>query len=148
MRIGIDFGGVIVMPSDGNTPLNTNLGLQIEISNAIDTIQYLIQDLKSEVWIISKASKPTQIATREWLGNVKFYQKTNFNATNLRFCSKRSEKLNICKPLGITHFIDDNIEVLQALQGTVPNLYLFGTQSAPLGITAIKDWDELKLKIK
>ena len=147
MKIGIDFGGVIVKPANKNNPFNSSAGLKIEMPNAISTIQYLIHDLNTEVWIVSKASKSTQLATRNWLNDVKFYQTTGFNVANLKFCAKRSEKLNICLPLEITHFVDDNIEVLEYLKGTIPNLYLFGKKTAPPGIVSVMNWNDFKQKI-
>ena len=35
-----------------------------------------------------------------------------------------------CADLGITHFIDDRRDVLEAMQAFVPNLYLFGPQNS------------------
>ncbi len=143
MKIGLDFGGVIVKIAEENL----SKGDFIEEVNAISSISKLINDYENEVWIISKASKSTQAATRVWLNKVKFYKNTGFISSNLFFCSKRHEKRELCKPLGITHFIDDNIEVLQALKGLIPNLFLFGTSNAPEGFIAVNDWDELLKKL-
>ena len=52
------------------------------------------------------------------------------------FCLKRPEKAIHCRELGITHFIDDRTDVLAAMIGVVPLLYLFGPQrgETPSGI--------------
>jgi len=147
MRIGIDFGGVIVKPADGDNPFDAELGLKIEQPNSISTIKTLINSLGAEVWIISKASKATQNETRKWLNFVRFYQKTGFSPSNLVFCGKRSEKEGICSNLEIQYFVDDSKEVLDYMN-VVPNLYLFGGLSYGNNITGINDWSAFLEAIK
>jgi hypothetical protein len=147
MKIGIDFGGVIVKPADGDSPFDPTRGRAIEQNNAIESIAELIKRPNNEVWVISKASKSTQSSTRSWLNVVDFYQRSGFIETNLLFCSKRSEKRDICEPLGITHFIDDNLDVLTALSGLAPNLYLFGHDQTPDGVLGVKNWLQLMQKL-
>jgi hypothetical protein len=59
-----------------------------------------------------------------------------------RFCRKRPEKRDHAIALGLTHFVDDRVDVLQALRGVVPRLYLFGAQTGPLPEFAahVPDW--------
>ena len=47
-----------------------------------------------------------------------------------------------CRELGITDFVDDRDDVLDALRGTVERRYLFGPQSGPAadGVTPTPDW--------
>ncbi|WP_129777985.1 hypothetical protein [Peristeroidobacter soli] len=49
------------------------------------------------------------------------------------------------RELGITHFIDDRIDVLQAMRSVVPNLYLFGPQFGPQppGMRHVHGWAEV-----
>ncbi|MCH2232295.1 MAG: hypothetical protein MK105_18310 [Crocinitomicaceae bacterium] len=142
-RIGIDFGGVIVKPSNEENPLNPDFGLDIQQDGAIESIKELVLMSKSNLWIISKASKPTQHLTRKWLNKVNFYQKTGFYASNLLFCCKRSEKAKLSQPLNLTHFIDDRLDVLENLKDLIPNLFLFGKDYAPNGIFPVKNWQTL-----
>jgi len=93
MKIGVDFGGVIVKASEGE-PFNSKDGLKIEQHGAIKALSSLNKD--NEVFIVSKASQRVQSFTREWLSVIGFYQKTNFRPENLFFCQKRKEKLDIC----------------------------------------------------
>jgi hypothetical protein len=60
----------------------------------------------------------------------------------VRFCLQRPEKALHCRELGITHFIDDRTDVLEAMIGVVPNLYLFGPQRAPAppGMRHLGSW--------
>jgi hypothetical protein len=50
---------------------------------------------------------------------------------SVRFCRKRADKAIHCAELGITHMIDDRLEVHRALRDLVPHLYLFGVQAEP-----------------
>lgn len=44
--------------------------------------------------------------------------------------------------LGITDFIDDRLDVLEAMRGVVPRLYLFGPQKRPTPqwVIPVIDW--------
>lgn len=46
-------------------------------------------------------------------------------------CRKRPEKAQHAKQLGLTHFIDDRLDVLSHLRPIVPHLYWFGEQDRP-----------------
>lgn len=48
-----------------------------------------------------------------------------------RQAAERRDKALHCHELGVTHFIDDRLDVLEHLRGFVPGLYLFGHQKAP-----------------
>lgn len=129
MRIGIDFGGVIVRQTLGNSPIDADAGLELMIPSAFECITKLVTISEGNVWIVSKASMATQIATRIWLGKTGFYKLTGFNPAHIHFCAKRREKAEICLQLKLTHFIDDSEEVIQSLIGLVPNLYQFGSET-------------------
>jgi hypothetical protein len=51
--------------------------------------------------------------------------------------------------LGVTHFVDDRAEVLAALAGIVPHLYLFGPQTSPSDVNALSvlTWAETEREI-
>ncbi|HOB63479.1 MAG TPA: hypothetical protein PKI41_15375 [Candidatus Competibacteraceae bacterium] len=122
MKIGIDFGGVIVQASKGED-FNPELAEVIAVPESIKTIAELAKE--HEIFIVSKASRRVQAFTRQWLATVNFYQKTSFNPSNLLFCEKRSEKAIICKENAIEWFVDDSSEVISSLSGIVPNTILF-----------------------
>lgn len=140
MKIGIDFGGVIVRASEGQD-FNSADGLGIEASNAIESISCLSKS--HELWIISKASKRVERFTREWLSEVKFYSQTSFLPQNILFCEKRSDKKGICESLKLDYFIDDNSEVISSLKGVVPNLLYFNSGIEIQGVKNVKSWNEV-----
>ena len=94
MKIGIDFGGVIVQASEGED-FNPGLGVNIAVPGSIESIAELC--LEHEVYIISKASRRVQGFTRRWLSTVHFYRATSFLPSHFIFCEKRSEKARICE---------------------------------------------------
>ena len=143
MRIGVDFGGVIVRSLTEGAVLEPGLGLQLEQPDALDCLRRLVKITAGQCWIISKASRSTQAATREWLGAIDFYKRTTFLSSNLVFCAKRSEKRGLCRELGISHFVDDSREVIESLVGIVPNLALFASTEVVHGAENIPNWKAL-----
>ena len=136
MKIGIDFGGVIVRASEGED-FNPELGENIAVPDCLESIAELARE--HEIYIISKASRRVQSFTRQWLSKVNFYRVTSFAPSNLIFCEKRTEKAVICQSLGIDWFIDDNQEVIDSLLGIVRKTSLFdGTISWRSLVSEIK----------
>ncbi len=148
IRIGIDFGGVIVqhrsaLPGE-DTGLITVGDESIAHADVFGTIQRLVTLTDGNVWIVSKAGPGMQTATLKWLDSVHFYSRTGMAPEHVRFCLKREEKADICSQLELTHFIDDKIHVMQILRNVVPNLYLFGEsdqkQFCPPWATLVSSW--------
>lgn len=129
MRVGIDFGGVIVRAADEAYGMEFTGGRGLEQPGAFAAVAELVALAEGNVWIVSKASPATQAATRKWLGETRFHQETGFLPGNLLFCAKRNEKAEICRTLALTHFIDDRADVLTLLDGVVSNLYQFGSDA-------------------
>ncbi|MEK9151774.1 MAG: hypothetical protein AAB692_00210 [Patescibacteria group bacterium] len=127
--LGIDIGGVIIdsAVNDGTaTALHGDNYLQTtQVKHSFETISGLVrQRFGSRVYLVSKCGVAIQRKTREWLQARDFFAKTGVSPLNLWFCKEHHEKAEICRELGISHFIDDRLEVLGHL-ATVPNLYLF-----------------------
>ena len=81
----------------------------------------------------------------QWFERHRFFERTGIDSRNVRFCLKRPEKALHCREIGITHFIDDRTDVLEAMIGVVPNLYLFGPQRAPVtpGMQHLATWNDV-----
>ncbi len=129
-RVGIDFGGVIVRSRKElrgeDTSLEDSAGSEVAHDGAYDAIRKIVSACDGLVWIVSKAGPRVQARTLAWLDAVGFYSRTGLAPDHVRFCLQREEKEGICRDLGITHFIDDRVHVMQILRGAVPHLYLFG----------------------
>jgi hypothetical protein len=94
--------------------------------------------------------------TVEWLGHHQFHQVTGVAAADVHFVRKRSDKAAVCALFGITHFVDDRVDVLEHLRGLVPQRFLFlggvGNREEPLqrppGVRVSHSWAELAAQIR
>jgi hypothetical protein len=154
MKLGIDVGRVLISPGDDSAPDTSFIGGTLE--HALSTPPYpgmfevvprLVEKFERRVWIISKCGPRVQEKTRKWLQHHRFFERTGIDGSNLRFCLRRPDKALHCAEIGITHFIDDRCDVLAAMRGVVPNLYLFGPQrrdgSALPGYTPVLTWADV-----
>lgn len=128
--IGIDVGGVII-DKDRNDNSDTSLfGANylnaLAVPGAVDAITRLnAGPFKGRVWIVSKCGINIEQKTREWLRHNEFHLRTGVPEQHLRFCRERNEKAPIAKQLGLTHFVDDKLEVLHPMYQIVTNRMLF-----------------------
>lgn len=151
MRVGLDFGGVIVRGHKGASGEDTKLkgeeGVEVLHPGALKAVARLVSARDGAVWIVSKAGPRTHARTLAWLGAVDFFSRTGLGAEHVQFCARREDKKAICTALGLTHFVDDRIHVMQILRGTVPHLYLFGASEdrrycLPWA-TFVQSWDQI-----
>ncbi len=144
--LGVDIGGVIIDRVNDNTDTSFFRDKYLEttaVPGAFDSLARLANNsFKDSIYLISKCGLDIQRKTRAWLEHHRFYEITGIKRENLRFCSKRNEKADICKELGVTHFVDDRLEVLSYLIGEVEWLYLF--RQSDRG----RDWDKYLSYVK
>lgn len=148
-RIGLDAGGVIIDLSGSDTSdphfQQSDNARPVPMSGAFEAVRELVQRLGAEnVYIVSTANETNEEDTRLWLAVNGFYPYTGFDPDNLFFCRTRAEKAPIVRELGVTHFVDDRIEVLEYMTEIVPNRYLFGGQivcnPSRTDLTSVVDW--------
>ncbi len=129
--LGVDIGGVIIdrVRNDGtDTAFKSKRYLETTaIPGVFLSLAKLRERFNGEIFVVSKAGLETELKTRDWLNRKGFYDLTGINPGDVHYCRERKEKAPICEWLGITHFIDDRLEVLSYLY-SVPNKYLFGFQ--------------------
>lgn len=152
-KLGVDIGGVIIaeIKAEGGLAHIDENYLKVPIvSGSIDALRILKSHFGDDIYLISKARAEVEPQCRDWLRHHLFFEETEINPQNLHFCRERSGKKDLCLSLGITHFIDDKLEVLSHLVGTVPNLYLFhphqeenvGYEICLTDVVVIQDWVE------
>ena len=114
--------------------------------NAFAGVGALVDAFAGQVWLVSKAGPTVQDKTKRWLRHWDFYDRTGLPRDHVRFCLQRPDKVGHCRQLKLTHFIDDRLDVLEYMRGTVPNLYLFGEQPRldhiPEWVVHVPDWQE------
>ncbi len=127
-RLGVDIGGVLIDRVNDDTDTSffgDNYLRTTAVPGAFDALKRLANcRFEDRIHLVSKCGPRVEQKSRDWLDHHDFFRKTGIDPANLHFCRKRQDKAPICDSLGLTHFIDDRLEVLSYLK-TVPNLYLF-----------------------
>lgn len=157
--LGVDIGNVIV-----NNRLNDPEVNKVDEAvyatfppseGAFDSLKTLNDYFDDEVYLISKCTGWAEKEILQWFKAHDFYTKTGIKETNVYFVRERHEKAGICRKLGITHFIDDRLEVLSHMVELVPNLILFQPDEEEVkefgkfipNVTVADDWREVIEKI-
>ncbi len=160
--LGIDFGDVIA----GSRVSTDPRGIEIEsnylavnrflrvlpVENAFASIRILSQErFGNRMWVISKWRPAVQDKCRIWLRHHNFSEITGIPPERILFCAHRGEKAQMARDLGITDFVDNKLEVLAPMIGTVPNLFLF--RPSPLEVLQyasslrhvceVKEWSDI-----
>lgn len=152
MKLGIDVGRVLIRPEDADGADTSFIGGSLDdalntppYDGMFEVVPHLVSRFNGQVWIVSKCGPAIQNKTRQWFEHHRFFERTGIPRDNVRFCLKRPEKAVHCRQLRITHFIDDRVDVLEAMAGVVPNRYLFGPQRKhpPVGMRHVASWSEV-----
>jgi hypothetical protein len=126
--LGVDIGGVIIdRVNDGTDTsfFSENYLQTTAVPEAFSTLKNLGEKrFGKNVHLVSKCGRKVSEKTLKWLAHHSFYDLTGIRQGRVHFCRERHEKAGICEKLGITHFVDDRLEVLGNLT-TVGSLYLF-----------------------
>jgi hypothetical protein len=155
--LGVDFGRVIndgsSHPSGDDTSFLTGSEEAMlatpAMEGAFESLGRLTELFYGRVWIVSKAGPRIQANTERWLAHHGFFATTLIPPDHLRFVRRRADKAAVCAELSVTHFVDDRAEVLKALIGIVPHLFLFGPQNGPGPdqAIAVPTWSEAENRI-
>ena len=153
--LGLDFGGVIVASSRDGDEDTGFVGGSDEDALAMPPLPGSFPSIRAlagrfgadRSWIVSKCGARVEARTRAWLDHRRFWEETGVARDHLVICRRRSEKAVECARLGVTHFVDDRLDVLVAMRDTVANLYLFGGPregaQVPHWVTRVHGWSDL-----
>jgi predicted HAD superfamily Cof-like phosphohydrolase len=136
-KLGIDIGRVIINGDGPDTSFlhaNDQDALSASaVPGAFESIARLVAMFGADrVWLVSKCGANVERKTRGWLIHHRFYEQTGVLEAHLRFCLKRPDKAVICEELGVTHFVDDRQDVLDAMRGKVKHRFLFSGSWPPV----------------
>lgn len=124
-RIGIDIEGVMrsknIRPQTVDEYLTTAPLKDAPL--AIKEMTKLFGNMN--IFLISRCPKYAEKTITEWLNSNRLFNDPNLVSSNIYFCRKRIDKAVIAKRLQLTHFIDDRIDVLDAMKNIVANRILF-----------------------
>ncbi|KAB1934526.1 hypothetical protein F8271_23075 [Micromonospora sp. ALFpr18c] len=151
-RLGVDIGGVIIEPADEDADTSF-FGAHYLRTPAVDGAFDALAALGpafDEVHLVSKCGEATEQRTRKWLAHHDFAARTGIPVERVHFCRTRPDKAPIARRLGLTHFVDDKLEVLGYLE-SVPHRYLFRPRPAQVATYAavlprvhrVESWPEL-----
>jgi len=148
--LGLDIGRVLMCPADDDGRPDTSFlnlpepqALAVPAAPGVwDVVPALVRAFGGRVWLVSKAGARIEALTRRWLAHHRFFARVGLPDDAVRFCRQRGDKRGHALDLGLSHFVDDRVDVLDALRGAVPHLYLFGVQTSPPPAWAIHvvDW--------
>lgn len=127
-RLGVDIGGVIIdrIHDDSDTSFFGDKYLETTaVPEAFDSLRLLGNEFGDDIWVVSKCGPRIQARTVEWLLHQSFYDQTGIPEDHVLFTRTREGKAPIARDLGLTHFVDDRLDVLGHLQHDVKHLYLF-----------------------
>lgn len=150
-RLGVDLGRVVVganRNAQGRVFLDDPRQMPL-IEGAFEVLPRLVERFKGRAWVISRVSEEGEPLSLAWLEHHDFYGRTGIPPENVRYCRKREDKAIHCAELGITHMIDDRMDVHRAIRDLVPHRYLFGPQEeqAPDWVTVTLTWKDVEQAI-
>ncbi|MFY9457862.1 MAG: hypothetical protein WAP23_02950 [Candidatus Spechtbacterales bacterium] len=121
--LGIDFCGVTNIGSD-DFYQNDPRGVP-PMAGAFKVLPRLSRKRFGEnIWVISAAGPRKQKKTRDWFECHDGYARMLIPPEHVLFSPDRAGKAEVCKKIGVTHFIDDRLEILLNLDQQVIK-YLF-----------------------
>jgi hypothetical protein len=151
--LGVDIGGVVIdrVDDDADTSFfGDNYLATPAVPGVFDALARLVgEKFDDRVHLVSKCVRRVQGKSLEWLAHHDFYARTGVSPDHVRFCRERPDKAMIAAELGLTHFIDDRLEILGYLE-TVGNLYLFRPHEGEVHrhrrhrhrVHVVQAWDE------
>jgi len=152
-RLGIDVGGVIIASHNDHSDtsfFSDNYLNSVPTDQVFESIARLRTRFGDEMYIVSKCGKHIEAKTRDWFDYNRVYQQTGLSVDRLHFTRTREGKAPICAHLGITHFVDDRLDVLRYLS-TVDEQFLFQGHASEmkkfpqhlLGVHHVHSWSEI-----
>ena len=139
-NIGIDIMGVILPKAVEGGTLEEFMSCSA-LPDVIASIGKLVELYGNEsVFIVSRCPEFAEKVIMRWFDGHDFFNKTNFNRSNIYFCREQAEKASIAKQLRLSYFIDDKISVLDFMKDIVQHRIQLAVES---GIESSDNEDDI-----
>ncbi len=152
----VDMGNVIIDHLGfGTTEQFVNEGNYCEIPPVKDVLFFLAklnaERFKNNVYVIYNATGVADSKIDSWLDCNDFCEITKIERNRIIRSKGGRNKTGFCIEKGISHFIDDRLEVLSYLFNVVPNLFLFRGQNREIkkfkfclsNVKRLENWSDL-----
>jgi hypothetical protein len=125
-RFGTDIGGVLAAHATLEFLEQPGRHLAVpEIEGSFDALRQLREEkFRDEAYVISMCDEAIEVRSREWLAHTNFVERTGVGWDRIIYCRTFADKARIAGRLGLTHFVDDRLEVLGSFNNR-ERLYLF-----------------------
>ena len=151
-RFGTDIGGVLAAHATLEFLEQPGRHLAVpEIEGAFDAVRQLRKEkFGNEAYVISMCDEEIEVRSREWLTHTDFVERTGVEWERIIYCRTFAEKAQIAGRIGLTHFVDDRLEVMAGFNNG-ERLYLFQPdkqKSAPFRqhlhkVLEVQSWREI-----
>ncbi len=128
-KIAFDIAGLITNPYIFNTTKEL-FERYHEVDYMEPTTIGILQKIvflfgSKNVFIVSKCRQANEPMTRDWFDKKKFFPETGILESNLHFTRTKRDKTFVAVQEGITHFVDNEYEVLFHMKNLVPFRFAF-----------------------
>lgn len=159
LKVGFDVGNVILQ-NDTDTPGVDFLERpQSYIEGAIETIGRIVGEVTVEnAYLLSKSGAAMQQRTLDFFEETDFYGQTGIRPEHAIFCRRRDEKAPIAAELGLSHFVDDRLDILRQMTSVRFKMLFQRPDKPPLhsailtekdeGIVIARDWNDVWKALK
>jgi hypothetical protein len=153
--LGVDIGNVIIdfrgLDFKHKIATTEEYAATPPSAGVFPALKELNRHFDGDVFLISKATEWAQGMIRNWFKVHRFTELTGIDESHIHFVGERRDKNAVCEQLGITHFIDDRLEVLSHMIKTVPNLYVFMPDDSELSefkeylpmVNVARSWNDI-----
>lgn len=125
--LGLDFGNVIrpAIPDGQHGSFDLPDNSYLDSPDFPEAKKCLLEAKRhfDEIHLISRSNDGRWDDRRKWLTH-RGYDEI-FELGKIHFCLNYKDKAPICRDIGVTHFVDDNLSRVLLHLSTVPNLFWF-----------------------
>jgi hypothetical protein len=154
--IGVDIGGVVIDHATSEALLQGQFDAVREVPGAVNTLRWLhrVGGYERGVHLVSRCGAEVEAATLACFDARDVWGRTGLPRDHVHFVRTTVDKAEVARALGVSHFVDDRLDVLRSMPD-VANRYLFAPTPEFADRAATEDptirrvdsWVELRVRI-